>query len=65
MCLSSVVLRHIGGQLHTLGRLGEATVQRSYISSAAKHRDNIMTALRQAITGEPRTPPAQPGRDSP
>lgn len=30
---------------------------RSYISTAAKHHINIMTALRQAITGEPWTPP--------
>jgi transposase len=30
---------------------------RSYISTAIKHRINIMTALRQAITGSPWTPP--------
>jgi transposase len=29
---------------------------RSYISTAIKHNVNIMTALRQAITGNPWTP---------
>jgi len=31
---------------------------RSYISTAIKHHVNIMAALRQAITGNPWTPPA-------
>jgi hypothetical protein len=30
---------------------------RSYISTAIKHQVNIMTALRQAIAGNPWTPP--------
>jgi transposase len=34
---------------------------RSYISTAAKHRVNIMTALRHAIAGEPWTPPIPTG----
>lgn len=48
----------ISGRLQSEDITRDRLTIRSYISTAAKHGINIMTALRNAITGNPWTPPA-------
>jgi len=48
----------ISGRLTSVTTTRHRLTLRSYLSTAAKHNINMMTALRDAITGHPWTPPA-------
>jgi len=48
----------ISGRLTSEAHTRHRLTLRSYLSTAAKHNINMMTALRDAITGNPWTPPA-------
>ena len=48
----------ISGRLTSEAHTRHRLTLRSYLFTAAKHNINMMTALRDAITGNPWTPPA-------
>ncbi|MCA1682158.1 MAG: IS66 family transposase [Actinobacteria bacterium] len=53
----SKVQQNISGRLTSQERTQDRYTIRGYLSTAAKHGQNMMTALRQAIQGTPWTPP--------
>jgi transposase len=54
------VQQNISGRLTSEKRTQDRYTIRGYLSTAAKHGHNTMTAMRQAITGQPWTPPLHP-----
>jgi hypothetical protein len=53
----SKVQQNISGRLTSEARTRDRYTVRGYLSTAAKHGQNMMDALRQAILGRPWTPP--------
>ena len=51
------VQQNISGRLTSEKRTQDRFTIRGYLSTAAKHGHNVMTAMRQAITGDPWMPP--------
>ena len=50
--------QNVSGRLPSEDRTRDRYTIRGFVSTAIKHRINIISALRQAITGNPWTPPA-------
>jgi hypothetical protein len=51
------VQQNISGRLTSEKRTQDRCTIRGYLSTAAKHGHNVMTAMRPAITGDPWMPP--------
>jgi transposase len=52
------IQQNISGRLTSKKATSNRLTTRSYISTAVKHGINAMTAIRDAIAGDPWTPPA-------